>query len=104
MIRRATVTVFILVLAALPLRADEWTGWITDEHCGAKGAGAEHKSCALKCVENGASLVLDLGGKKLYKLTDQNAAKEHLGQEVKVVGTLERDTITVESMETVKHD
>ena len=43
-----------VIALALPLAAGTkgtWTGWVTDEHCGAKGAKAEHKDCAVKCLE-----------------------------------------------------
>ena len=99
MLRRITIALIVLLVTGLPLYAAEWTGWITDEHCGAKGAASGHKSCALKCVEGGAALVFyNPDDKKVYKLSDQAAAKEHLGEKVKVVGTLEEETITVESI------
>jgi len=99
MVRRMTLTLLIVVMAGLPLFAGEWTGWITDEHCGAKGAAEGHKSCALKCAKDGAALVFyNPSDEKLYKLSDQDAAKEHIGHKVKVVGTLEGETITVESI------
>ena len=67
-----------------------WTGWITDEHCGAKGANAGHKECALKCVNGGAKLVLyNNDDQKLYALDNQELAKKHLGHEVTVEGTVD---------------
>jgi len=100
MSRFITVAVIACMLLIAPaLRADEWIGWITDEHCGAKGAAEGHKSCALKCAEGGAALVLyNAADKKLYKLSDQAAAKEHIGHKVKVEGTIEESTITVKSI------
>lgn len=97
--RLMMLTVACLLLAA-PVFADEWVGWITDEHCGAKGASEGHKSCALKCAGDGAALVLyNTADEKLYKLSDQKAAKEHVGHKVKVTGTVEESTITVTSIE-----
>jgi hypothetical protein len=100
MLRKFTIALIaVVIVAGLPLQAAEWTGWITDEHCGAKGASSGHKSCALKCAEDGAALVFyNPADKKVYKLSDQAAAKAHLGEKVKVVGTLEEETITVESI------
>jgi hypothetical protein len=93
------VVLVCLVLVAPSLLADEWVGWITDEHCGAKGANDGHKSCALKCADGGAALVFyNPADKQIYKLSDQAAAKEHAGQKVKVVGKAEGSTITVESI------
>lgn len=95
----------VLTLLAAPAMADQWTGWITDESCGAKGAKAEHKDCALKCLENGDSLVLyNTADEKIYKLDNQEVAKQHLGHEVKVMGTLEGEKIVVESIEASETD
>ena len=100
MLRKLTLTLLAGVfLLAAPLQAAEWTGWITDEHCGEKGASAEHASCALKCAEKGAALVFyNSEDKKIYKLSDQDAAKAHAGKKVRVVGTASEDQITVESI------
>jgi Protein of unknown function (DUF5818) len=99
MLRRMTVPFLVLILAGVPLYAADWTGWLVDEHCGAKGASPGHKSCALKCAKDGAALMLYTpADEKLYKLSDQDAAKKHVGEKVKVVGTLDGETITVESI------
>ena len=106
MLRKVLLTSFVLLLLiGLPLQAADWTGWITDEHCGAKGASEGHKGCALKCADGGAALVLyNSGDEKIYKLSDQAAAKAHIGHKVKVVGTIEGETITVESISEVKSE
>ncbi len=104
MLRKVLFSSFaLLLLIGMPLQAADWTGWITDEHCGAKGASEGHKSCALKCADGGAALVFyNPADEKVYKLSDQAAAKEHIGHKVKVVGTVEGETITVESISEVK--
>lgn len=99
------VLLMILVLIVAPgLYAASWTGWITDEHCGAKGNNAGHKGCALKCAkEHGAALVFyNNADQKLYKLDKQDIAKEHLGGEVVVTGEAEGDSIKVTSIEDSK--
>jgi len=71
-----------------------WTGWISDSMCGAKGANANHKDCAMKCVkEKGASYVfVDTKSKKIIKIHNQDAVSEaNLGQEVKVTGHMMKD-------------
>ena len=66
----------------------------------AKGAKAEHKDCALKCIENGGKLVFyNTADEKLYSLDNQDAAKEHLGHAVKVTGEAEGTAIKVEKIE-----
>jgi len=98
-LRSATLALAALLLAG-PALAATWTGWITDEHCGAAGAKAGHKDCALKCMKEGKALVFyDSADKKIYKLSSQDAAKEQLGHEVVLTGTLDGDTIQVESIE-----
>jgi hypothetical protein len=92
-----------LVLAPAVCQAGEWTGWITDEHCGAKGAKADHKACALKCMDGGAHLVFyNLADQKIYKLDDEKRALENLGHPVKVTGELAENTIKVASIEEAK--
>jgi hypothetical protein len=93
----------LLLVLALPLHAQprdgEWTGWITDDSCGAKGAKAEHKACAEKCLGNGGTLVLyNPADEQLYKLDNQELAKEHLGHEVIVKGSVEGTTIKIKSI------
>jgi hypothetical protein len=56
----------------------EWVGWLSDAKCAANGAKASHKGCALKCVEAGQAIVL-------------------LGDRVQLSGSLEGDTIKVDS-------
>ena len=109
MLRRVMLTSFVLLLlVGLPLQAGgqdtgHWTGWITDEHCAAKGASEGHKSCALKCADGGAALVFyNPADEKVYKLSDQAAAKAHIGHKVTVDGKLEGETITVESISEAK--
>src|SRR5215208_3671306 len=105
MIRRSIAAFFLLtvlaLLSAAPLHAQgDWTGWITDESCGAKGANRAHKECALKCQQGGARLVFfDNADGKIYKLDDQGTAAANLGHEVHVRGDLAGNTIQVASIE-----
>jgi hypothetical protein len=76
-----------------------WTGWVTDEHCGAKGASADHKACAEKCLERGGKLVFyNTEDKKIYSLDKQDVAKANIGQEVKVTGEVDGKAIRVDSI------
>jgi hypothetical protein len=99
------VTVLAIVLALLPLASlwaadGAWTGWVTDDSCGAKGAKAEHAACTEKCLSKGGKLVFyNNADKKIYKLDKQDVAKMHIGHEVTVKGAVEGDTITVATIE-----
>lgn len=96
------LTVMALCAVALPAAAGNggpWKGWITDDSCGAKGAKAEHKDCAMRCLENGGKLVFyNSKDQKIYQIDKQEVAKEHIGHEVTVGGKLSGDTIQVESI------
>ena len=79
-----------------------WTGWVTDTHCGAKGANnPKHADCAKNCVDGmGAKYALyDPADKKVYVLEPQEKAASLAGQHVKVKGNAEGDTIKVTSIE-----
>lgn len=96
--------VFIALLALSTAQAGgtkgSWTGWLTDDSCGAKGANAEHKGCAEKCLAKGGKLVFyNTGDQKIYSIDSQDKAKEHLGHEVKITGTVEGTAIAVESID-----
>lgn len=94
----AAIALLVPVFAAAD--AGSWTGWVTDDHCAAKGAKAEHASCAKKCLENGGKLVFyNTADEKIYNLDNQKLAEEHLGHEVVVKGSVEGDTIKVESID-----
>ena len=95
----AALTVLALLAAPLAAASSTWTGWITDDHCGAKGAKAGHKGCAEKCLGSGAKLVFyDTTSQKLLGLDKQDLAKEHLEHLVVVTGELKGEEIVVESI------
>lgn len=81
-------------------KAGSWSGVITDDMCGAKGAKADHAACATKCVkEHGAKYALyNTEDKKVYILDPQDKAAEHAGHEVTVAGTVDGNTIHVTSI------
>jgi len=95
----ACLFVFVVALAsAIVYAADNstsWTGWISDSLCGAKGANAAHKSCAITCVKSkGASYVfVNDKDKKVIAIQNQNVidADKDLGVEVTVTGTVNQD-------------
>jgi hypothetical protein len=100
----------VLSLASAPalLAADapakgEWTGYITDGHCGAKGANKDHtEACVEKCIKSGtkAQIWIDADSKGI-DLDNFGKVKALMGSKVTVKGTLDpaTHTITVESAE-----
>jgi hypothetical protein len=90
------------LLAALPLLADSnsWTGYITDPHCGKKGASSEHTAdCVEKCMKDGSKAQIQEGD-KAYNLDDFGKVKSFVGQKVTIRGTLDpkTNTITIRSV------
>ena len=95
--RVITAAILLLSLFAVSALVDESTGWISDSKCGAKGASAEHKDCAVRCVKGGAVPVFVMDGKVL-KIDGASKVEGHIGQKVTVTGSVDGDTIKVESV------
>jgi hypothetical protein len=89
-----------LILAAPSFAAESWTGWITDSHCGAKGANAKHsKACVEKCTHGDGKVVFyNNADQKIYDIDKTDLALSHVGHEVTVTGTLEGKAIKVDSI------
>src|SRR5215470_6522088 len=85
-----------------------FTGVITDNMCD----NADHKDmrmgndakCVVECVKgmNGKYVLYDATAKKAYKLSDQKTPEKFAAKKVTVVGTLDGDTIKVDSMAAAK--
>lgn len=96
------ITVALLFAVSLSAKAESWTGWISDSGCGAKGASAAHKACALKCVKGGGKYVfVNSATKDVVPINNQDAVSEaNVGMEVKVTGSLTDDKqLHVDSIE-----
>ena len=102
-----TVLVSILALALIipavgaAAAEGEWTGYITDTHCGEKGASKMHTvGCLEKCMKAGSKAqILNEGDKKIYDLDGADKVKSLIGKRVTIKGTLDAETnvITVAS-------
>lgn len=86
-------------LSCLAAQAEEWTGYISDAKCGAKGSSDEHAKCAERCVKGGAAAVFVTDG-KVYKIENDDQAKvtDHVGHKVTIEGKIDGDTIKVGSV------
>ena len=94
-----------LCAAILALGADgTWTGYISDSHCGAKGAKEGHDECATKCVtEKGAKYVfVNDVDHKVYNIDNQDKVAAHAGHHVTVKGTASGDNLMVASVDMAK--
>jgi hypothetical protein len=92
-----------LCLAPLAASAGpaEWTGFVTDTHCGNKGATKDHTAdCVQKCIKGGSKPQLwNDADQKGYNLDNFDKVKALMGGKVTVQGTLDpaTNTIKVES-------
>jgi hypothetical protein len=81
------------------------TGYVTETHCGAKGAKAEHADCAIKCVKEGAKWALyNPEDKSMFVLSGDDAMMAKwpsmAGKKVTVQGTVNKEKkINVATME-----
>ena len=68
----------------------------THEQMKKKAGVTTDKDCTLKCAEMGSKFVLfNPATKATHELDDQDKAKEHAGEKVKVAGTLDKATNTI---------
>src|SRR5437870_9668318 len=91
------IALFALVFSAGAFGAD-FTGYVIDQSCASKSAMKGNEACARKCIKGGSPAVLLGEGDKVYKLDDQAKVSEHAGHKVKITGTLNGDTIKVDSI------
>ena len=94
-----------LLAASIASPADgSWTGWITDDMCGAKNASDGNAECATKCVkEHGAKYVfVNESDKKVYTIDAQDKVAPHAGHHVVVKGTVDGNALKLASIEMAK--
>ena len=96
--------VFCLFLATVSVFAAEWTGYVSDMHCGAAHMDGSQKSidCVKTCVKNGEAPIFVTMDKKILKFADASKVQNFLGQKVTVTGTLKGDTLTLDSAKAAK--
>lgn len=100
-IRFTTAIAATLFSAGFAMAADgTWTGYIADSKCGAKAAHEGARECTIKCVKDGAKYVfVNDADKKVYAIDAQHKVAEHAGHHVTVKGTVDGETLKLESIE-----
>jgi Protein of unknown function (DUF5818) len=94
------VLLAVSALSAAP-RKQTFTGTITDNMCATGGhasmrMGPTDAECTIACIgAHGATYVL-LRGKDVYILSDQRTPEQFAGQRVRIVGTLDAKTRTIQ--------
>ena len=80
--------------ATMAFAADSMTGWVTEAHCGDKGAAASHKECGDKCVKGGQKVAFyDESTKKVMNFDEdcQKPMAAMMAQEVTLSGVTMKD-------------
>ncbi len=94
----AVVGVLFFLVAGLSL-AETVTGYVTDAACASKGKfGEDHKACAQKCTGKGQAAVLVTEDKKVYKIHNQDAVKEKIGDKITATGKVDGDSIHIDNI------
>lgn len=82
-----------------------WQGFVTDTHCGTNCQVTKEmtpdKKCVKRCVRQGSKYGLWVGH-RVYQLEPQSKAAHYAASDVSVTGTLDGETIHIESIEPAK--
>jgi hypothetical protein len=87
-------------LSAVPAK-QTFTGTITDDMCARAGhasmrMGPTDAECTVACISIHGSAYVLLDGKNIYALSDQRTPEKFAAQKVKVLGTLDPKTKTIQ--------
>lgn len=88
----------LLAFSALSATAADWTGYVIDEKCSGNKAMQGNEACANKCIKGGSPAVLVTEEGKVYKIANQDKITANAGQKVTISGTVDGDTIKVDSV------
>jgi hypothetical protein len=91
------VALMTLGLAASGLAA-EYKGFVEDQACSKKAEMKGDAECAQKCIKGGSPAVLVTEDGKIFKIANQDKIVAMAGKNVTVMGKLNGDTLTVDSV------
>jgi len=87
----------MFAFAAASAMAADVTGYVMDESCSTKPAMKGNEACAARCIKGGSPAVFVSDG-KVYKISNQDKVTAHAGHKVTLSGTMDGDTIKVDSV------
>jgi hypothetical protein len=101
----ARVAIMFLFAASFVSQAQAptktWDGFITDTHCGTNcqrtSAMTPDRACVRLCVRKGSKYGLWYGN-HVYAVEPQSAAAQFAAANVRIVGSLSKDVITIQSI------
>ncbi|MGC8760495.1 MAG: hypothetical protein ACP5UT_09675 [Bryobacteraceae bacterium] len=96
--KKAILGVLLLGFTAL---AGEWTGYISEDKCGAKhqSGSASDVSCVKACIKGGAKPVLVTGGNVVRLANPEKVPESLYGLKAKVTGELKDGVLHIASIE-----
>lgn len=84
-------------LFAVAAFAETMTGMVTCEKC--RHTDAKAQTCAKTCVKNGVNPIFyNTADQKFYTITNPDKAKDHVGHNVTVTGTVDGDKLTIDTL------
>ena len=95
-------TFLVASVGSVAALADQITGYVSEAGCGAKhsAVSAAATKCVEGCIKKGADPVLVSEGKVMkFDADSKEKAKAFAGQNVKIDGTMDGDTIKVTSID-----
>jgi hypothetical protein len=99
-------TLFLILLlgvseAGYAQSSGTWEGFVTDTHCGTNcqrtSAMTPDRACVRRCVKQGSKYGLWFGN-HVYTLEPQSKAAKFAAENVRVLGDMVNDTITIQSI------
>lgn len=95
----ALCVMFLYVGVTFAADTSTVNGWVSDSKCGAKGANAKAAECTKKCIAGGAKVVVVTDSdQKVLTVDNPDALTGHEGHHVAVTGTVNGDSIHVDSV------
>ena len=95
----ALCVMFLYVGVTFAADTSTVNGWVSDSKCGAKGANAGAAECTKKCIAGGAKVVVVTDSdQKVLTVDNPDALTGHEGHHVAVTGTVNGDSIHVDSV------
>ena len=88
----------VFAICAMGAMAADFSGTIMDTKCSTKKEMRDNAACAARCIKGGDPAVLVTDDGKIYKIADQDKVVAHAGHKVTITGTVDGDTIKVDSV------
>ena len=85
--------------------AEDISGYVSDAHCGAKhdAVSEANTKCVKGCLKGGSDPVLVSNGKVMkFDADSKEKAMAHAGEMVKIDGSMEGDSVKINSIEAAK--